>query len=71
MFFFMAWMLLLLVRFHPKSMGFVLDAPAIERAFASGKPAVVQVGVDDHTNNSQMPNWSEFCLWCCDDAAYS
>ena len=45
-------------------------APAIERAFASGKPAVVQVAVDDRINNTQMPNWEEFCLWYGDDGAY-
>lgn len=45
-------------------------APAIERAFASGKPAVVQVAVDERVNNTQMPNWDEFCLWYGDDGAY-
>ena len=45
-------------------------APAIERAFASGKPAVVQVVVDERVNNSEMPNWKEFTRWYGDDGAY-
>lgn len=45
-------------------------APAIERAFASGKPAIIQVAVDERVNNTQMPNWDEFCLWYGDDGAY-
>ena len=45
-------------------------APAVERAFASGKPAVVQVVVDERVNNTQMPNWDEFIRWYGDDGAY-
>ena len=45
-------------------------APAVERAFASGKPAVVQVVADERVNNSEMPNWKEFTRWYGDDGAY-
>ena len=45
-------------------------APAIERAFASGKPAIVQVIVDEKVHNTKMPNWDEFIRWYGDDGAY-
>jgi thiamine pyrophosphate-dependent acetolactate synthase large subunit-like protein len=36
---------------------------AVERAFAAGKPAVVQVVVDPLINALQMPNVQEFVTW--------
>lgn len=35
-------------------------APAVERALASGKPAVVQVVVDAHVNAFEPPYWEQF-----------
>jgi thiamine pyrophosphate-dependent acetolactate synthase large subunit-like protein len=38
-------------------------APAIKRAFASGKPAVVHVTVDPAANSEEMPSYAEFRTW--------
>ncbi len=37
--------------------------PAISRALASAKPAIVQVVVDAEVNAHQAPNWVEFASW--------
>jgi acetolactate synthase I/II/III large subunit len=37
--------------------------PAIERAYASGKTAVVHVPIDPKVNSEEMPNYSEFTTW--------
>jgi thiamine pyrophosphate-dependent acetolactate synthase large subunit-like protein len=44
--------------------------PAIERALASGKPAVVQVVTDMEVNARQAPNWQEFASWYGFEGAY-
>ena len=44
--------------------------PAIERALASGKPAVVQVVTDMEVNARQAPNWEEFIGWYGVEGAY-
>jgi len=51
--------------------------PAVERAFASGKPAVIQVPIDPDANAMEAPNYEEFKSWYTDfkagyggDAAY-
>jgi thiamine pyrophosphate-dependent acetolactate synthase large subunit-like protein len=38
-------------------------APAVKRAFASGRTAVVQVAVDPKVNALEAPNWAEFATW--------
>lgn len=38
-------------------------APAIQRALASGKPAVIQVPVDPDTNATESPNYAEYSSW--------
>ncbi|QFG26143.1 thiamine pyrophosphate-binding protein [Actinomadura sp. WMMB 499] len=38
-------------------------APAIKRAFASGKTAVVHVAVDPKANSEEMPSYDEFRTW--------
>ncbi|MFC9981082.1 thiamine pyrophosphate-binding protein [Gordonia sp. NPDC127522] len=38
-------------------------APAIKRAYASGKPAVVHVSVDPKANSEEMPSYAEFRTW--------
>jgi thiamine pyrophosphate-dependent acetolactate synthase large subunit-like protein len=38
-------------------------APAVERALASGRPAVVQVAVDPTVNAFQVPHGAEFASW--------
>ncbi|NKY57508.1 thiamine pyrophosphate-binding protein [Nocardia flavorosea] len=38
-------------------------APAIERAFASGKPGVIHVAVDPKANSEEMPSYDEFRTW--------
>ena len=38
-------------------------APAVRRALASGRPAVVQVAVDPMVNSLQAPNTEEFLTW--------
>ena len=38
-------------------------APAIKRAYASGKPGVVHVAVDPKANSEEMPNYAEFRTW--------
>lgn len=45
--------------------------PAIERAFAANKPAVVQVVTDGEVNGNQAPNWEEFESWYGADGAYT
>lgn len=37
--------------------------PAIARAFASGKAAVVHVNIDPKANSEEMPNYQEFRTW--------
>ena len=37
--------------------------PAIERAYASGKAAVVHVVIDPKANSEEMPNYQEFRTW--------
>jgi acetolactate synthase I/II/III large subunit len=37
--------------------------PAIERAYASGKTAVVHVCIDPKANSEEMPNYGEFRTW--------
>ncbi len=38
-------------------------APAIERAYASGKTAVIHVAIDPKANSEEMPNYQEFRTW--------
>jgi acetolactate synthase-1/2/3 large subunit len=38
-------------------------APAIVRALASGKPAVIQVPVDKDVNATESPNYEEYASW--------
>ena len=38
-------------------------APAIARALASGKPAVIQVPVDKVVNATESPNYEEYASW--------
>ena len=38
-------------------------APAIKRAFASGKPGVIHVAVDPKANSEEMPSYEEFRTW--------
>ncbi|HMK87840.1 MAG TPA: thiamine pyrophosphate-binding protein [Steroidobacteraceae bacterium] len=37
--------------------------PAIQRAYASGKTAVIHVPIDPNVNSEEMPNYSEFRTW--------
>jgi thiamine pyrophosphate-dependent acetolactate synthase large subunit-like protein len=37
--------------------------PAIQRALASGKPAVIQVPVDENANATEAPNYEEYSSW--------
>ena len=37
--------------------------PAIERAYASGKTAVVHVCIDPKANSEEMPKYDEFRTW--------
>lgn len=37
--------------------------PAIERAYASGKPGVIHVAVDPKANSEEMPSYDEFRTW--------
>jgi thiamine pyrophosphate-dependent acetolactate synthase large subunit-like protein len=37
--------------------------PAIQRALASGKPAVIQVPVDPDANATEAPNYQEYSTW--------
>lgn len=46
-------------------------APAVERALASGKPAIVQVHIDRDINAYQMPNAHIWTRWHADKAVYS
>lgn len=43
--------------------------PAVERALASGKPAVVQVPIDGLANATEVPGFDEFASWY-GDAGY-
>lgn len=45
-------------------------APAIARAFASGKPALVQVVIDRQANAYEMPNSHIWTKWHADKSAY-
>jgi thiamine pyrophosphate-dependent acetolactate synthase large subunit-like protein len=38
-------------------------APAIKRAYASGRPGVVHVAVDPKANSEEMPRYDEFRTW--------
>jgi len=38
-------------------------APAIKRAYASGKTAVIHVAIDPKVNSEEMPNYGEFRTW--------
>jgi thiamine pyrophosphate-dependent acetolactate synthase large subunit-like protein len=38
-------------------------APAIKRAYASGKTAVIHVAVDPKVNSEEIPNYAEFRTW--------
>jgi thiamine pyrophosphate-dependent acetolactate synthase large subunit-like protein len=38
-------------------------APAIKRAYASGKPGVIHVAVDPKANSEEMPSYHEFRTW--------
>ena len=38
-------------------------APAVERALASGKPAVVQIPVNAEINSLEVPGFEEFATW--------
>jgi len=44
-------------------------APAVERALASGRPAVVQVSIDELANATEVPGFEEFASWY-GDAGY-
>jgi len=37
--------------------------PAIQRAYASGRPGVVHVEIDPEANATEMPNYDEFKTW--------
>jgi thiamine pyrophosphate-dependent acetolactate synthase large subunit-like protein len=37
--------------------------PAIERAYASGRPGVIHVAVDPKANSEEMPSYAEFRTW--------
>lgn len=37
--------------------------PAIQRALASGKPAVIQIPVDPDANATEAPNYQEYSTW--------
>jgi thiamine pyrophosphate-dependent acetolactate synthase large subunit-like protein len=37
--------------------------PAIKRAYASGKPAVIHVLIDPKANSEEMPNYAEYATW--------
>lgn len=38
-------------------------APAIKRAYASGKPGVIHVAVDPKANSEEMPSYDKFRTW--------
>jgi len=38
-------------------------APAVKRAFASGRPGVIHVAVDPKANSEEMPSYDEFRTW--------
>jgi thiamine pyrophosphate-dependent acetolactate synthase large subunit-like protein len=44
-------------------------APAVKRALASGRPAVVQVAIDAQANATEVPGFDEFASWY-GDAGY-
>lgn len=37
--------------------------PAINRAYASGRPGVIHVVIDPKANSEEMPNYSEYATW--------
>ena len=37
--------------------------PAVERALASGGPAIVQIKIDPEVNANQIPDFGQFALW--------
>ena len=37
--------------------------PAIKRALASGKPAIVQIRIDSNVNAFDMPDFEKFLKW--------
>ncbi|EFC84133.1 thiamine pyrophosphate protein domain protein TPP-binding [Parafrankia sp. EUN1f] len=43
-------------------------APAIKRAYASGKTAVIHVAVDPKANSEEMPNYGEYATWATEGA---
>ena len=45
-------------------------SPAVERAFASGKPALVQIVIDRDVNAYQMPNSHFWTRWHADKSVY-
>ncbi|MEQ5871565.1 thiamine pyrophosphate-binding protein [Sagittula sp. NFXS13] len=45
--------------------------PAVERALASGKPAIIQAHIDRDINAYQMPNTHIWSRWHADKAVYS
>ncbi|MFD4354370.1 thiamine pyrophosphate-binding protein [Nocardia sp. NPDC058518] len=38
-------------------------APAIKRAYASGRPGVIHVAIDPKANSEEMPSYDEFRTW--------
>ncbi|MBF6170130.1 thiamine pyrophosphate-binding protein [Nocardia blacklockiae] len=38
-------------------------APAVKRAYASGRPGVIHVAVDPKANSEEMPSYDEFRTW--------
>jgi acetolactate synthase-1/2/3 large subunit len=42
--------------------------PAIKRAYASGKAAVIHVLIDPAANSEEMPNYSEYATWAAEGA---
>ncbi|MET9038361.1 thiamine pyrophosphate-binding protein [Streptomyces mirabilis] len=43
-------------------------APAVKRAYASGRPGVVHVAVDPKANSEEMPSYDEFRTWYAEGA---
>ncbi|CUU54889.1 Acetolactate synthase large subunit [Parafrankia irregularis] len=43
-------------------------APAIKRAYASGRPGVIHVRVDPKANSEEMPNYGEYATWATEGA---
>ena len=40
--------------------------PAVQRALASGRPAVVHVEIDPVANSTEVPGYEEFISWYAD-----